>query len=96
VIQELAYANVEALTVGQIETSNPTVGLNPTQNPNQQFPTSAAQTGGEGGMTVYQKISELLAEDIEENKPYLLVPAGTRLQAYLKAPVDISKADYGQ
>jgi type IV secretion system protein VirB10 len=97
VIQELAYANVEALTVGQIQTQNPNVGLNPNnQNPNAQFAQDSAQTGGEGIGTVYQTISKLLAEDVEENQPYLLVPAGTRLQAYLRAPLDVSKAEYGK
>lgn len=102
VIQELAYANVAGAyqQVPTINNNNPIAlpgisGQNQ-QNPNQQFATGSAETAGEGGQTVYQKISEMLAEDIEENKPYLLVPAGTRLQAYLQAPVDISRAEYGK
>lgn len=100
VLQELAYANVTAMTAGQISTQNPMyISSTPggAQNgANQQFAQNAAQTGGEGTMTVYQKISDMLAQDIEENKPYLLVPAGTRLQAYLQAPMDITVADYGK
>jgi hypothetical protein len=98
VIQELAYANVEALTVGNVPTQNPTVVVpgSSNQNPNATFAQQSAQTGGEGIGTVYQTISKLLAEDVVENKPYLLVPAGTRLQAYLKAPLDVSKAEYGK
>lgn len=101
VIQELAYANVAGAyqQIPTINNNTPLVspGLSGQQdNPNQQFATSSAETAGEGGQTVYQKISEMLAEDIEENKPYLLVPAGTRLQAYLQTPIDVSRAEYGK
>lgn len=57
---------------------------------------TAQNAGLAAGSTVFQKISELLAKDIEENKPYLLVPAGTRLQAFLNSPIDTSIAEYGK
>jgi hypothetical protein len=100
IIQELAYANVSSIyqqvpTVNNTQTPSLLPGQSQ-QNPNQQFALGSTQAAGEGGQTVYQKISEMLAEDIEENKPYLLVPAGTRLQAYLQAPIDISQAEYGK
>lgn len=102
VIQELAYANVAGATqqLPTINNNTPNIGLGTAgqsqQNPNQQLTTDSAEAAGQGGQTVYQKISEMLAEDIEENKPYLLVPAGTRLQGYLQSPIDISKAEYGK
>jgi hypothetical protein len=43
-----------------------------------------------------QKINQLVSQDIEENKPYVLVPAGTRLRIRLMASMDISGADYGK
>lgn len=107
VIQELAYANVAGAIqqVPSVNNNSQNTGFGlpgqsqqnqSQQNPNQQFATGSTETAGEGGQTVYQKISSMLAEDIEENKPYLLVPAGTRLQAYLQGPADFSKAEYGK
>ncbi|MFZ5807247.1 MAG: TrbI/VirB10 family protein [Verrucomicrobiota bacterium] len=42
------------------------------------------------------KVQEIVQGEIEENKPYVLVPAGTRARAYLLSPVDVSVADYGK
>lgn len=50
----------------------------------------------QGGQTIAQGIAQALKNDIEENKPYVLVPAGTRAKAYLMAPLDVSIADYGK
>ena len=47
----------------------------------------------QGGL---EKISDLVAQDVEENKPYLIVPAGTKFRAYLQNFIDVSKAEYGQ
>ena len=43
-----------------------------------------------------QSIAKMVAQDIEENKPYLLVIAGTRCRGYLKAYIDVSTREYGQ
>lgn len=56
----------------------------------------ATTTGIEGGQTVFDTISDLLSEDIMDNQPYILVPAGTRMQAFLMEPMDTSKAGYGK
>lgn len=57
---------------------------------------TAATTGVESGQTVFDTISNLLSEDIIDNQPYILIPAGTRMQAFLLAPMDTSKAGYGK
>jgi hypothetical protein len=42
-----------------------------------------------------QSINQLIAQDVEDNKPYVLVLAGTRLKVVLSAPLDTSKKGYG-
>lgn len=55
------------------------------------------QTKGiEAGKTIFDQISQILLEETEENKPYVLVPAGTIAKARLMAPLDVSGADYGK
>jgi Bacterial conjugation TrbI-like protein. len=48
------------------------------------------------GQGALDKISQLLAQDLEENRPYLVVTAGTRAQAFLTAPFDSATPDYGR
>ncbi len=50
----------------------------------------------DSSIQVIQKIQELINEDLEENKPYVLVPAGTRFKIRLQGPIDTSTADYGK
>jgi type IV secretion system protein VirB10 len=95
VLQELAEsATVSAgssgsgIGLGQGQNQNSNSGNDPGQ--------SAATTGVESGKTVFDTISDLLSEDIVDNQPYILIPAGTRLQALLTAPMDTSKAGYGK
>ena len=54
--------------------------------------TDAGLSAVQGGL---DKISELIAEDVESNKPYIFVMPGVRCQAYLRAPLDVTKRDYG-
>lgn len=54
---------------------------------------NAAITGSQGGIS---KIQSILAGEIEENRPYLIVPAGTRCRAFLTQLLDVSIADYGK
>jgi hypothetical protein len=51
---------------------------------------------GQSTKNATQKMGDLLEDEINENKPYVLVPAGTRLKARLNAPLDTSNADYGK
>ncbi len=52
--------------------------------------------GIRGSQRVLDKIEELMTEELEENKPYLFVRAGTRLRCRLQVAVDVSQADYGK
>ena len=54
--------------------------------------TDAGLSSVQGGL---DKISELIAEDVESNKPYIFVMPGVKCQAYLRAPLDVTKRDYG-
>jgi hypothetical protein len=54
--------------------------------------TDAGLSSVQGGL---DKISELIAEDVESNKPYIFVMPGVRCQAYLRAPLDVTKRGYG-
>lgn len=54
--------------------------------------TDAGLSAVQGGL---DKISELIAEDVESNKPYIFVMPGAKCQAYLRAPLDVTKRDYG-
>lgn len=55
--------------------------------------TDAGISAMQGGLN---KISEMLAQDLESNKPYILVVPGTRCQAYLRDAMDTSTRDYGK
>lgn len=61
----------------------------------QDTPT-AGNAGISAGQGALNKVSALLAQDIEENKPYLVIVAGTRLQAFLTGPFDNSDPEYGK
>ncbi|MDD2708703.1 MAG: TrbI/VirB10 family protein [Verrucomicrobiae bacterium] len=49
-----------------------------------------------GGKKVLDRIETIIAEEAEENRPYLVVLAGTRCKARLQGPLDLSQADYGK
>ncbi len=51
---------------------------------------------GQGGSKSLDKLGDILMEDLEENRPYVFVPAGTRCSAFLKKHLDTSKFDYGR
>ncbi len=57
---------------------------------------NSVEAGTDGVKNVFDTISTLLSDDIVDNQPYILVPAGTRVQAFLLEPMDISKAGYGK
>jgi hypothetical protein len=63
-----------------------------TQNATQ----SAQNAGLQGAQAALDKISGLLATDMEENKPYLLVLPGTACKALLVEPLDVSRRGLGQ
>jgi len=42
------------------------------------------------------RISMMVAQDVEENKPFLVVPPGTLCKAYLNDYIDTSRADLGK
>lgn len=48
------------------------------------------------GTNAMQQVMNILAQDIDQYKPYVFVPAGTRFRVFLKSYMDISKADYGR
>jgi type IV secretion system protein VirB10 len=52
--------------------------------------------GIRGSQRVLEKIEELMSEELEENKPFLFVRAGTRLRCRLQTAIDVSQADYGK
>jgi hypothetical protein len=81
-LQSLLPQNV-SLSVG-----GSSVGSSASQNL-----TNQGYTAIQGGLG---KISDLLATDIEENKPYLVVAPGTRCRAYLQNYIDVSAADYAK
>lgn len=62
-----------------------------------QVPTQNLKNAGlRGSQRVLEKIEELMSEELEENKPYLFVRAGTRLRCRLQTAVDLSQVDYGK
>lgn len=56
-------------------------------------PKTAGINAGQGAL---EAISTLLAEDLSENKPYVLVLPGTRCKAVLKSYLDTTERDYGK
>jgi type IV secretion system protein VirB10 len=95
VLQDVAK-NVTIVTGGGSGVAVVGGGNNSESGQNNNPAQTAAETGVESGRNVFDTISELLSEDIVDNQPYVLIPAGTRMQAMLLAPMDISKAGYGK
>ena len=62
---------------------------------NQNIGTQNIMTGNGGGQ-VLQTVEKMMAEDMEENRPYLVIPAGTRCRAYLTRYIDVSRKDFGK
>jgi len=54
---------------------------------------NGAISAGEGGMA---KLNRMVVEEMDQNRPYLVVSAGTRCRALLTRHLDVSGADYGK
>ncbi|MFH1066315.1 MAG: TrbI/VirB10 family protein [bacterium] len=91
-LAEAGSAFLSSMSDSQTTTTTGPYGVVTTQTTKNNL-TSAA---GQAGQKIATRIAEALKQDIEENKPYVLVPAGTRARAYLLAPIDVSIADYGK
>lgn len=106
-IQSLGYIATEAagellqnLTQRAQETTQSTQsiyygGMGVSNNQN-QVSGDVVSAMGSAVTKAAQKIEEVLKQEQEENKPYVLVPAGTRARALLMAPFDPTNADYGK
>lgn len=98
VLLDTAEAFVQAFRQNAYTTiipNNVSVGTVTVTNTNQTAEaqlTDAGLSAVQGGL---DKISELIAEDVESNKPYIFVMPGVKCQAYLRAPLDVTKRDYG-
>lgn len=78
------------------------VGVGPTQEGFEnasggvQVLPTASNAGIQAGQGAVDTVSRLLAQDMEENRPYLVIPAGVRFEAYLTRYLDTSNPEYGQ
>lgn len=62
-----------------------------------ELETQDAKNGGiNAGQKALETVAALVAQDIQDNAPYLLVLAGTRCRAYLKASIDTSTREYSK
>lgn len=61
-----------------------------------QLAPNLSNGGLQSGRGAFEKVSDLLAKDMEENKPYLVIGAGMRCKALLSSFLDTSGADYGK
>jgi hypothetical protein len=101
-LQVLAPALLKAASdLGQTFQSNvTTISQNPLTGgvtTNSVINSSDIQTKAAQAVSdITQKISEELSQEVDENKPYILVPAGTLARARLMSPLDTSGADYGK
>ena len=99
VISSFEQSAAQVTTTGGLSgVANTAAGLvgGTTQSVTQNAAQSAKNAGLSGATSSLQKISDLLATDLEENKPYLLVLPGTPCKALLISPIDVSKASFGQ
>jgi|GEM_PF-3941312 len=51
--------------------------------------------GVQAGQDVINQLQQIITQDLNENQPYVLVIAGTRMKARLMSALDISKAELG-
>ncbi len=86
----LQFSNSFTASLEQNQTYNSGYG------PAQSAPISSASNAAiQAGQSSIQSINQLIAQDVEDNKPYVLVLAGTRIKIVLSAPLDTSKKGYG-
>ncbi len=75
---------VSQSALGTVVTSNNSLGTRLTN--------SAEGTGND----VFQKISSILSQDVDEYKPYVYLKPGTKFKVYLKKYIDTSVAELGK
>lgn len=61
-----------------------------------QFIPDTANANLSSAQGALSTISDILAEQVDENRPYLVIPAGTRCRAFLQNYIDVSAAGYGK
>lgn len=49
-----------------------------------------------GAGKAFERLRDLMLEELDEEKPFTFVPAGTECRAYLQAHIDLSQADYAK
>lgn len=49
-----------------------------------------------GANKAFERLRDLMLEELDEEKPYIFVPAGTECRAYLLNHIDLSQADYAK
>jgi type IV secretion system protein VirB10 len=49
-----------------------------------------------GAGKAFERLRDLMLEELDEEKPYIFVPAGTECRAYLLRHIDLSQADYAK
>jgi hypothetical protein len=98
VLLDTAAAFVQAFRQNAYTTiipNNVSVGTVTVTNTSQSAEAQLTDAGLSSIQGALDKISELIAEDVESNKPYIFVMPGVKCQAYLRAPLDVTKRDYG-
>jgi type IV secretion system protein VirB10 len=63
---------------------------------NQTIDASLKNAGLEAVASITDRIQALIEQDLEENKPFVFLPAGTRFRVRLQAPLDTSIAEYAR
>jgi type IV secretion system protein VirB10 len=49
-----------------------------------------------GANKAFERLRDLMLEELDEEKPFIFVPAGTECRAYLLNHIDLSQADYAR
>jgi hypothetical protein len=87
----LQFSN--AFTASLIQNSS---SQNPYTGQTVQTPLANGQNAAiQAGQSSIASINQLIAQDVEDNKPYVLVLAGTRVKIVLTEPLDTSKKGFG-
>ena len=88
-LTEMSKGVLEGLNQGNTTTTTSALGTQTAQSK------SIIWSGvTSGGQAAFEKLSEMLVQDLEQDRPYTMIYPGTLFKVQLDAGVDLSKAEY--
>lgn len=84
--QQITAQNQQTTSFGGLQTVQQTPGTR----------ASLTDLAVSGAGRAMERVRDLMLEELEQERPYIFVPAGTRTRVYLQDYMDVSQASYGR